>query len=62
MKTILMEFDMSLIHQLRKKIKKMTFMKFKMKNQKRENQNKWKNQKKKKKKKIIKKKKNIKRV
>ena len=47
MKTILMEFDMSLIHQLRKKIKKMTFMKFKIINQKRDNQNKWKNQKKK---------------
>ena len=50
MKTILMEFDMSLIHQLRKKIKKMTFMKFKMKKQKTQNQNKCKNKKKKKKK------------
>ena len=54
MKTMLMEFHMSLICQLRKKIKKMTFIKFKIINQKRDNQNKYKNQKNKNKKGIAK--------
>ena len=54
MKTMLMEFHMSLIRQLRKKIKKMTFIKFKIINQKRDNQNKYKNQKNKNKKGIAK--------
>ena len=54
MRTMLMEFHMSLIRQLRKKIKKMTFIKFKIINQKRDNQNKYKNQKNKNKKGIAK--------
>ena len=51
---MLMEFHMSLIRQPRKKIKKMTFIKFKIINQKRDNQNKYKNQKNKNKKGIAK--------